>query len=108
LGGLAYSAAYSASKHAQLGLTRSLALEVARFDIAVNAICPAWVDTDMLENAVMALVQKTGRTADEARADLLKLSGQTKAIEPAAVATETLRLASLPDAGTTGQAISMF
>jgi NAD(P)-dependent dehydrogenase (short-subunit alcohol dehydrogenase family) len=108
LGGLAYSAAYSASKHAQLGLTRSLALEVARYNIAVNAVCPAWVDTDMLHDAVVALVQKTGRTPDDARTDLLKISGQTRAIPPEDVAAGVLKLACLDDASTTGQAISMF
>lgn len=108
LGGLAYSAAYSASKHAQLGLTRSLALEVARYNITVNAVCPAWVDTDMLAEAVAELVKKTSRTPLEARTDLLKLSGQTRAIPPDDVAAEALKLITLPDAEKTGQAVSMF
>lgn len=106
--GLAFSSAYSASKHAQLGMTRSLALEVARYNIAVNAICPGWVETDMLEEALANIVKTTGRSADEARADLLKLSGQTRAVKPKEVAVEVLRLASLEDAKVTGQAITLL
>jgi len=108
LAGLAYSSAYSASKHAQLGLTRSLALELARHHIAVNAICPGWVETEMLDAAIESIVSKTGRTPDEARADLLKLGGQKRTITPEEVAAEALRLACLDDANVTGQAITLL
>ncbi len=108
LGGIPFSSAYSASKHAQLGLTRSLALEVARYNIAVNAICPGWVETNMLEESIANLVKITGRTAEEARADLLKLGGQTRAVTPQEVANEVLRLAGLEDVKTTGQAITLL
>jgi len=108
LGGLAFSSAYSASKHAQVGLTRSLALEVARYNITVNALCPGWVETDMLTEAIANIVKATGRTSADARVDLLKLSGQTQAISPEAVAAEALRLASLEDSKTTGQAITLL
>ena len=108
LGGIPFSSAYGASKHAQVGLTRSLALEVARYNIAVNAICPGWVETDMFEESIANIVKTTGRTAEEARADLLKLGGQTRAVMPEEVANEVLRLASLEDAKTTGQAITLL
>lgn len=108
LGGLPFSSAYSASKHAQLGLTRTLALEVARYNIAVNAICPGWVETDMLDETISNIVKRTGRTPQEARADILKLSGQARVITPEEVAAEALRLASLEDANFTGQAITML
>ena len=108
LGGLAYSAAYSASKHAQIGLTRSLALEVARHGVTVNAVCPGWVETEMLETAIEGLVHKTGRSPDEARADLLATTGQTRALTPDDVAAEVLRLARLDGVSTTGQAITLL
>jgi NAD(P)-dependent dehydrogenase (short-subunit alcohol dehydrogenase family) len=107
LTGLPFSSAYSASKHAQLGLTRTLALELARYNILVNAICPGWVETEMLEEAIGNLVKVTGRTAEQARADLLKLSGQTQAVTPEEVAAEALRLAS-PEQETTGQAVTLL
>ena len=106
--GMAYSAAYSASKHAQLGIVRSLAAEVRRYNIAVNAICPAWVETDMFEETIQNLVKTTGRTAEVARADLLKLSGQTQAVTPQQVAEKTLSLACLEDTSITGQAIPLL
>jgi NAD(P)-dependent dehydrogenase (short-subunit alcohol dehydrogenase family) len=106
--GMAYSAAYSASKHAQLGIVRSLALESKRYNIAVNAICPAWVETDMFENTIQNLVKTTGRTAETARADLLRMSGQTQAVAPEQVAEEALRLACLADTTITGQAIPLL
>lgn len=108
LGGLAYSSAYSASKHAQLGLTRSLALEVACYNITVNAICPGWVETAMLAEAIDNICKTTGRTAEEARASILNLSGQTRAVTPAEVATEVVRLASLDDPLVNGQAITLL
>jgi len=108
LSGIPFSSAYGASKHAQVGLTRSLALEVARYNIAVNAICPGWVETDMLEESIANIVKMTGRTADEARAELLKLGGQTRAVTPEEVANEVLRLVRLDDAKTTGQAITLL
>jgi NAD(P)-dependent dehydrogenase (short-subunit alcohol dehydrogenase family) len=64
--GAPYVAAYSASKHGVLGLTRSVALEVATKGVTVNAICPGYVDTDMTTRAVENIEAKTGRTADAA------------------------------------------
>jgi NAD(P)-dependent dehydrogenase (short-subunit alcohol dehydrogenase family) len=105
LSGIAYSSAYSASKHALLGLTRSLALELARNNITANALCPGWVETDMVQNAVANIVEKTGRTPDDARASILALSGQPRMIMPEEVAAVALRLAGPEGDGTSGQAI---
>jgi NAD(P)-dependent dehydrogenase (short-subunit alcohol dehydrogenase family) len=107
LTGIPYSSAYSASKHALLGLTRSLALELARYNITANAVCPGWVETDMVQEAVANIVAKTGRSADEARASILALAGQRRMIEPAEVAGVVLRLAESEGAGASGQAITI-
>ena len=105
LNGIAYSAPYSASKHALLGLTRSLALELARYNITANALCPGWVDTDMLHAAVAKIVAKTGRSPDEARMSILALSGQPRVTTPAQVADAALRLAGAEGASVNGQAV---
>jgi NAD(P)-dependent dehydrogenase (short-subunit alcohol dehydrogenase family) len=62
-----YIAAYTASKHGVLGLVRSAAAELAGSGITVNAVCPGYVDTPMTEGSVQAIVDKTGRSAEEAR-----------------------------------------
>ncbi len=105
LSGIPYSAAYSASKHALLGLTRSLALELARYNITANALCPGWVETDMLRDAIDNIVEKTGRTPDAARASVLALGGQQRVVTPEEVAVKALWLAGPDGANTSGQAI---
>jgi NAD(P)-dependent dehydrogenase (short-subunit alcohol dehydrogenase family) len=107
LSGIPYSSAYSASKHALLGLTRSLALELARYHITANAICPGWVETDMVEQAVANIVAKTGRSEDGARESILALAGQRRMIEPEEVAAVALRLAGPAGDETTGQALTI-
>lgn len=64
--GYAYCAAYAASKHGVLGLTRSLAIELAKTDIQVNAICPTYVDTDIVRDGVAKIMQRAGKTEEEA------------------------------------------
>ncbi|MEO7910386.1 MAG: SDR family oxidoreductase [Roseiflexaceae bacterium] len=105
LSGIPYSSAYSASKHALLGLTRSLALELARHGITANAICPGWVETDMMQSAVDTIVTKTGRSTDAARAGILALAGQPRMLVPEQVAAVALRLAGPEGASTSGQAV---
>jgi NAD(P)-dependent dehydrogenase (short-subunit alcohol dehydrogenase family) len=107
LSGIPYSSAYSASKHALLGLTRSLALELARYNITANAICPGWVETDMVHNTVANIIAKTGRSEEAARASILELAGQPRMIAPEQVAAVALRLAGPEGANTTGQAITI-
>ena len=105
LSGIPFSSAYSASKHALVGLTRSLALELARYNITANAICPGWVETDMVRDAVANIIEKTGRSEGEARAGILALAGQQRVIAPEEVAAEALRLASPAGDGVSGEAI---
>ncbi|MBC8161140.1 MAG: SDR family oxidoreductase [Roseiflexaceae bacterium] len=105
LNGIPYSSAYSASKHALLGLTRSLALELARNGITANAICPGWVETDMLADTLQNIVAKTGRSAEDALASVLAISGQPRVITPDEVAAVALRLAGPDGAQTNGEAI---
>src|SRR5690606_22318861 len=69
LRGYAYVAAYTASKHGVLGLTRALALEVARSGVTVNAVCPGYTETDMLRDSIANVMAKTGRSESEARAE---------------------------------------
>ncbi|HEU5087959.1 MAG TPA: SDR family NAD(P)-dependent oxidoreductase [Roseiflexaceae bacterium] len=104
LNGLPYSAAYSASKHALLGLTRSIALEHASYGITANAICPGWTETDMLADSLGTIVARTGRTPDEARASILAMSGQSRFVSADEVATVALELAG-PDSQANGQAV---
>jgi 3-hydroxybutyrate dehydrogenase len=108
LHGLPFSSAYSASKHALLGLTRSLALELGRQGINTNAICPGWVETDMLHQAIETIVGKTGRTQEQARASVLELAGQQRIVTPEEVAAEVLRLAGPAGDGINGEAITVI
>ena len=105
--GAPYIAAYSASKHGVLGLTRSAALEVAAKGITVNAICPGYVDTDMTRRGIENITKKTGLSADEATESLKKMSPQNRIIAPEEVAALALLLASEEGRGINGQAINV-
>ena len=105
--GAAYIAAYSASKHGLLGLTRSVALEVATKGITVNAICPGYVDTEMTARGVENISSKTGRTADEALEGIRRMSPQQRLITSEEVAALALLLASEEGRGINGQAINI-
>ena len=101
--GLKYGGAYAASKHGLIGLTRSWALEGARKGVTVNAICPSWTDTQMLDDAVAAVAASTGRSETEARAALLEGNPIGRAALPEEVADLAVWLARSPIV--TGQAI---
>ena len=105
--GAPYVSAYAASKHGVLGLTRSLALEVAMQGITVNALCPGYVDTEMTSRGVENIVEKTGRSADDALKMLERMSPQNRLITPEEVAALAVFLASDDGRGINGQAINV-
>lgn len=84
--GFRYTAAYCASKHALLGLTRALAHELAPKGVTVNAVSPGWTDTDMFAASIQKISDTTGRSAEEARAALEKMNPQNRAVKPEEVA----------------------
>jgi NAD(P)-dependent dehydrogenase (short-subunit alcohol dehydrogenase family) len=105
LRGGAYISAYSASKHAVIGLTRSLALELATKDITVNAVCPGYTDTDIVSSAIARIAAKTGRSTSEALESLLATNPQHRLITPQEVAHTVLWLCSPGTQSVTGQSI---
>lgn len=105
--GYAYVAAYAAAKHGVIGLTRSLALEVAARGITVNAVCPGYTETDLLQNSVSNVVAKTGRSADEARAEFARHNPQGRIVRPEEVADAVAWLCSPGAAAINGQSISV-
>ena len=105
--GAPYVAAYTASKHGVLGLTRSLAMEVAARGITVNAICPGYVDTEMVSRGIETITSKTGRSAEEALKALKKMSPQNRLVTSEEVAALALLLASDEGRGINGQGINI-
>ena len=105
--GAPYIAAYAASKHGVLGLTRSVALEVAAKGVTVNAICPGYVDTEMTTRGVENITSKTGRTVEQALDSIKKMSPQNRLIDAEEVAALALLLASHEGRGINGQAINV-
>jgi len=105
--GAPYIAAYAASKHGVMGLTRSVALEVAAAGVTVNAICPGYVDTEMVERGVERITKRTGRTAEEALDTLKRMSPQNRLVTPEEVASMALLLASEDGRGINGQGINI-
>ncbi|MXP29270.1 SDR family NAD(P)-dependent oxidoreductase [Porphyrobacter algicida] len=105
LKGYAYVSAYAATKHALLGMTRSLALELANTPITVNAVCPGYTETDIIRDAVGDIIAKTGRSEAEAMATFTGANPQGRLITPEEVAETILWLASDAARSMTGQAI---
>ncbi len=103
--GYGYTAAYCAAKHAMVGFTRALAIDLARTGVTINALCPGWVETQMVEEAVTRIASKTGRSVDEARTSLASMSPQKRMIEPAEVAHAALMLCDHAARGIHGQTI---
>lgn len=105
LTGYGYTAAYCASKHALVGLTRALAIDLARTGVTVNALCPGWVETKMVSDATARISKKTGRSAEEAEAALVAMTPQRRLIEPSEVAHAARSLCAEGARGIHGQTI---
>jgi 3-hydroxybutyrate dehydrogenase len=105
LRGFPYISAYTASKHALVGLTRSLAREVYRGGVTVNAVCPAYTETPMLARSVAGVSATTGRDEDAARSAILAQGGQTRTVKPDEVASAVLWLCLPAQGAITGETL---
>ena len=105
LKGYAYVSAYCAAKHGVVGLTRALALEYATRGVTVNAVCPGYTNTEIVENAIDKIVAATGRSRDEALAEMVKVNPQQRLIEPEEVAATVMWICR--QESITGQAIAV-
>lgn len=107
LKGYAYATAYSAAKHGAIGFVRALALELAGTRVTVNAICPGFTDTDLVAASIDTIVARTGRSPEQARAELARFNPQGRLVDPAEVAHAVLFLCQPGSGSLTGQAISV-
>ncbi len=107
LKGYAKIVPYAAAKHGVIGMTRSLALEVARKPITVNAICPGFLDTPMTDHSIAVIAEKTGKTLAESKAALEAMSPQNRLIHPSEVTAAALFLCGPGSDGINGQAIAI-
>ena len=104
LHGFAYAAPYIAAKHGAVGLTRALAAEYAATSLRVNAVCPGFVESDMTDRSIADIVEKTGRSAEEARSELARLNPSGRLIAPDEIAAIVLDLV---DSERNGEAVEI-
>jgi NAD(P)-dependent dehydrogenase (short-subunit alcohol dehydrogenase family) len=105
LAGYPYISAYAVAKHAVIGLTRALALEVATSGVTVNAVCPGFTETDMVKRTIDNIVAKTGRDEVAARAELTRRNPQGRLVQPDEVAAAVGWLCLPSSRSVTGQSI---
>jgi NAD(P)-dependent dehydrogenase (short-subunit alcohol dehydrogenase family) len=105
LGGQPYVTAYVAAKHALVGLTRALALEVSRHGIAVHAVCPGYTETDLVSDAVARISAKTGKSETEALESILAGAAQSRLVKPEEISSAILALCTAADNAPTGQIV---
>lgn len=105
LKGYPYVASYCAAKHGVVGLARALAQETAKVGITVNAVCPGFAETPLLENSIRVIAEATGRGEAEARRSLLASNPQGRFVQPAEIAQAVLWLCGPGSDAVTGQAI---
>ena len=107
LRGSAYVAPYVASKHGVVGLMKSLSVEMLKTGVTVNAICPGYVQTEMLEESIRRVMERTGRSEDEARRGFAEINPNHRLIRPEEVAAAAMWLVSDAAISVTGQAIAI-
>jgi 3-hydroxybutyrate dehydrogenase len=105
--GYPYVAAYCASKHGVIGMTRALALEVATQGVTVNAVCPGYTETELLQASIEQITRKTSRSAEEARKILVRHNPQQRFVTPEEVANAVLWLCAPGSSAITGQSLSV-
>lgn len=107
LKGYAYVSAYTAAKHGVIGLTKALAIELARKNITVNALCPGYTETDIVQAAIDTIVTKTDKTAQQARDTLAAGNPQQRLVQPEEIAKAVMWLCSEGSGAINGQAIAI-